>query len=261
MSDLKPADIEEIMGFIAKKTKKGKGYVWNFSDQTFKDFVEGCTGCDIDSKKYQSNEEGNSKAKRLRRFIRDENNDKVTLLLEEIVDYGKRKNLLLKTHIPKLQKIIRELKKYENTITISKDTVKNKKEEEILLKEIKEKISRGQYEFVIDRLHTLFRYKFEAIFKEIRCEIKGETLDSIAGQLNNILRKDEIFKESTTFRILSATQKIMNSFDNARNNKTYAHANTIMEKNEAEFLCNYMVYYYNFINRIEYKKIKIKAGQ
>lgn len=258
MSDLKPVDIEEIMGFIAKKTKKGKGYVWDFTDQRFKDFVEGCTGCNIDDKKYQNDEEGNSKAKRLRRFIKDESNSRVILLLEEILDYGKRKNLLLKTYIPRLQKIINYLKKYDNTITISKSTVKNKNEEKVLLKEVKEKISKGQYEFVIDRLHTLFKYKFEAIFKKIGCEIQGETLDSIVGQLNNILRKDEVFKETTTFKILSATQKIMKSFDDARNNKTYAHANTIMEKNEAEFLCNYMIYYYNFINQIQYDKIKFK---
>ena len=260
MSDLKSADIEEIMGFISKKTNKGKGYVWDFSDQRFKDFIENCTGCNIDDEKYKNNDEGNSKAKRLRRFIRDEENSKVILLLEEILDCGKRKKYLLKTHIQKLEMIIKRLKKYENTIIISKDTVKNKKVEEVLLKEVKEKVSKGQYEFVIDRLHTLFKYKFEAIFDELGCEMEGETLDSITGQLNNILRNDDVFKESTTFKILSATKKIMSSFDDARNNKTYAHANSIMEKNEAEFLCNYMIYYYNFINRIEYKKIKIKAG-
>ena len=53
------------------------------------------------------------------------------------------------------------------------------------------------------------------------------------------------------------SKKIMKDFDDARNNKTYAHANTIMERNEAEFLCTYMVYYYNFICKIDFKKIKI----
>ena len=78
-----------------------------------------------------------------------------------------------------------------------------------------------------------------------------------SGELNNILRANNVFKESTTFSILSGTKKIMKDFDDARNNKTYAHANTIMEKNEAEFLCTYMVYYYNFICKIDFKKIKI----
>ena len=156
-----------------------------------------------------------------------------------------------------MKKIINDLKKYEKNIEINENIIKTKTEERTLLKEIKDKISKGQYEFAIDRLHTLLKYKYEAIFKSLKKDLKGETLDTISGELNNILRVNNVFKESTTFSILSATKKIMKDFDDARNNKTYAHANTIMEKNEAEFLCTYMVYYYNFICKIDFKKIKI----
>lgn len=259
MSNLKSSDIEEIIRYIRKKTKKGPGYVWDFNDITFQEFIEGCTGCDIDEEKYK--EKGSSKEKRLRQFLIIEENSRVILLLEELVDYGIRRNLLLKTYIPRMNKIIKELKKYEKTIEIKDSTIKNKKEEEILLKEIKEKISKYQYEFAIDRLHTLLKYKYEAIFKSINKEIKGETLDSISGELNNILRENEVFKEKTTFSILSATKKIMKDFDDARNHKTYAHANTIMEKNEAEFLCTYMIDYYNFISKIDFNKINSKKAE
>ena len=253
MSDLKPADIQEIIRYIRKKTKKGAGYVWDFNDITFQEFIQGCTGCNINSEKYKEN--GTSKEKRLRQFLIVEENSRVILLLKELLDYGVRRNFLLKTYIPKINRIIKELKKYEKTIQVKDSIIKNKKEEELLLKEIKEKISRYQYEFAIDRLHTLLKYKYEAIFKSINREIKGETLDSITGELNNILRQNEVFKEKTTFSILSATKKIMKDFDDARNNKTYAHANNIMEKNEAEFLCIYMIDYYNFINKIDFTKI------
>lgn len=57
MSDLKAIDIEEFMGFIEKTTKKGKGYVWDFSDYKFKSFVEECTGSNIDDEKYKDDEE------------------------------------------------------------------------------------------------------------------------------------------------------------------------------------------------------------
>lgn len=159
----------------------------------------------LDEEKYKG--KGTSKEKRFRQFLIIEENSRVILLLEEIVDYGIRRNLLLKTYVPKINKIIKELKKYEKTIEIKESTIKNKKEEEILLKEIKEKISKFQYEFAIDRLHTLLKYKYEAIFKSINREIKGETLDAISGELNNILRINNVFKEKTTFSILSATKK------------------------------------------------------
>ena len=48
MSDLKAVDIDEFMEIIAKKTKRGKGYVWDFSDYRFKSFVEEWTGSNID---------------------------------------------------------------------------------------------------------------------------------------------------------------------------------------------------------------------
>lgn len=258
MSNLKSTEVEEIMNYIAKRTINGAGYVWDFSNASFKDFIFNSAGCNIDDEKYKNDEIGNSKAKRLKRFLVNEENDKVVLLLESLIDYGEMKKYLTKANVTTIKKMIKRLKKYNNIISeITINTVKNKQEEQILLKEINEKISTGQYEFVIDRLHTLLKFKFEAIFEELNVELKGKTLDSMAGELNNILRQNKIFKESTTFEILSATKKIMSSFDDARNNKTYAHTNTIMKRNEAEFLCTYMVYYYNFINKIEYKKIKI----
>ena len=257
MSDLKAVDIDEFMEIIAKKTKRGKGYVWDFSDYKFKSFVEECTGSNIDDEQYKDEEEGNSKAKRLRRYIKNEDNIKVKQLMLGFLEYGIKRDFLLKKHIPIIKRMVRQLEKYEKTININENTVKSKKEEEALLKHIKEELSKGEYEFAIDRLHTLLKYKYEAIFKEIGKSMQGKTLDSITGELNNIFRKNETFKESTTFSILTATNKIMKSFDDARNHKTYAHANSIMQKNEAEFLCTYIVDYYNFINKIDYKNIKI----
>ena len=55
MSDLKPADIQEIIRYIKKKTKKGAGKVWDFNDTTFQEFIQGCTECDINSEKYKVN--------------------------------------------------------------------------------------------------------------------------------------------------------------------------------------------------------------
>lgn len=111
MSDLKPADIQELMRFIRKKTKKGPGYVWDFNDLTFREFVNWATGCNIDDKKYKTN--GTSKEKRLREFLTIEENSKVKLLLEELLDYGTRRKFLLSTHIKNMKKIINDLKKYE----------------------------------------------------------------------------------------------------------------------------------------------------
>ena len=103
MSDLKPADIQELMRYIRKKTKKGPGYVWDFNDLTFREFVNWATGCNIDDKKYKTN--GTSKEKRLREFLTIEENSKVKLLLEELLDYGTRRKLIKIKNKKKKKKI------------------------------------------------------------------------------------------------------------------------------------------------------------
>ena len=80
---------------------------------------------------------------------------------------------------------------------------------------------------------------------------KYNNLDNIPENLQGTERYEKMED------CVSLLDDVISSIDDARNNKTYAHANTIMEKNEAEFLCTYMVYYYNFICKIDFKKIKI----
>ena len=62
MSDLtllEKQKLENVLGM-------GSGYVLNFSDRTFAEFIHESTGLNIDEAKYHEN--GRSKAKRLRTF-------------------------------------------------------------------------------------------------------------------------------------------------------------------------------------------------
>jgi hypothetical protein len=62
------------------------GYVLNFSDRTFGEFVLETVGVDIHSEKYMI--EGTSKAKKFRSFCKIESDYKVGKLLEALIDYG-----------------------------------------------------------------------------------------------------------------------------------------------------------------------------
>lgn len=80
MSDLtflERQKLEAVLGMAS-------GYVLNFSDRTFRDFVHESTGLDIDEVKYRIN--GNSKAKRLRAFWQKEPNRVVGKLLGDLLD-------------------------------------------------------------------------------------------------------------------------------------------------------------------------------
>ncbi|MFN9619745.1 MAG: abortive infection family protein [Synechococcaceae cyanobacterium] len=64
----------------------GSGFVLDFSDQTFGDFVHEAVGIDIHSKKYMAN--GSSKAKKLRALWQIEPDHIVGKLLTALVDYA-----------------------------------------------------------------------------------------------------------------------------------------------------------------------------
>src|SRR5689334_20737868 len=64
----------------------GSGYVLDFSDRTFRQFVSASTGVDIDDVQYRY--ASGSKANRLRAFLRIEPDDRAGKLLRDFIDYG-----------------------------------------------------------------------------------------------------------------------------------------------------------------------------
>ena len=88
MSDL--SETERIT--IEHLLDMGGGYVLNFFDRTFRDFILEKVKIDIDDEKYSEN--GRSKAKRLRVFWKLESNYIVGKLLESFLDYWKVQKLI-----------------------------------------------------------------------------------------------------------------------------------------------------------------------
>ncbi len=252
MSNLNATDILVIQKIIEKKTKD-KGLVWDFTNSTFKDFIESYTGLDIYSDKYLA-EDGGSKIKRLKMFLKIEENSYVVMLLEGIEEYGKKRKYLCKSNIDEIEKYIKRLKKLEKGITFDKDIFKSQKRVELLINDINEKVAKKQFELAIDRLHTFFKGYIEVLCEQIKIDIKDKSLDALYGELLKYIHENELFEEGVTKDILSSSKKIMKSFDYSRNNKSFAHTNDIMKQNEAEFLCMYIIDLYKFLYKIKLYK-------
>ena len=248
MSNLNATDILLIQKIIEKKTKD-KGLVWDFTNATFKEFVESYTGLDIYNDKYEA-EDGGSKIKRLKMFLRIEEDSYVIMLLEGIKEYGRKRKYLRKSNIDEIDKYIKRLKKLEKSIMFDKEIFKSQKRVDLLINDINEKIAKKQFELAIDRLHTFFKGYIEVLCEQIKIDIKDKSLDALYGELLKYIHDNEIFEEGITKDILSASKKIMKSFDYYRNNKSFAHTNNIMKQNEAEFLCMYIIDLYKFLYKI-----------
>lgn len=249
MSNLNATDILVIQKMIEKKTKD-KGLVWDFTNATFKEFVESYTGLDIYNDKYEA-EDGGSKIKRLKMFLKIEENSYVIMMLEGIKEYGKKRKYLCKSNIDEIEKYIKRLKKLEKSITFDKEIFKSQKRVDLLTDDINEKVVKKQFELAIDRLHTFFKGYIEVLCEQIKIEIKDKSLDALYGELLKYIHDNEIFEEGITKDILSSSKKIMKSFDYSRNNKSFAHTNNIMKQNEAEFLCMYIIDLYKFLYKIK----------
>ena len=252
MSNLNATDILVIQKIIEKKTKD-KGLVWDFTNATFKEFVESYTGLDIDDDKYEA-EDGGSKIKRLKMFLKIEEDSYVIMLLQGIEEYGKKRKYLCKSNIDEIEKYIKRLKKLEKSITFDKEIFKSQKRIDLLINDINEKVAKKQFELAIDRLHTFFKGYIEMLCEQTKIDIKDKSLDALYGELLKYIHEHEIFEEGITKDILSSSKKIMKSFDYSRNNKSFAHTNDIMKQNEAEFLCMYIIDLYKFLYKIKLTK-------
>ncbi|MGQ3683736.1 MAG: hypothetical protein ACUBOA_01760 [Candidatus Loosdrechtia sp.] len=110
MSDLKSYEklkFEKLLGMDS-------GYVLDFSNSTFHDFILESTGIDIYNEKY--NWSSGSKANRLRAFWQEESNNQVTKLNSDLLEHWKTLRLINKSEIGKREQ---QLYVYEECIQIN----------------------------------------------------------------------------------------------------------------------------------------------
>lgn len=256
MSSLTPADIKQISDIIEATTTNGKGFVWNFTNDDFKVFILSCTGKDIYDKKYS--EYGNSKIKRLKKFIEVENDVNVKKLLEELKKYGTSKRKLNKTNKAKFEKWIEKLNKSKVELQITDETFKNDKNVQLFIENIQECVNKNNMSMAIDRLHALFSGYIKYVCGKNKIGTTNKPLDSLYSEYINKLYLDGKLKDGISKTILSSSKKIMKDFDNVRNNMSPAHFNDIISNDEAEFICIHIINLLNFLIKINTKKGKNK---
>lgn len=129
--------------------------------------MESYTWLDIYNDKYEA-EDGGSKIKRLKMFLRIEEDLYVIMLLEGIKEYGKKRKYLCKSNIDEIEKYIKRLKRLEKSITFDKEIFKSKKRVDLLINDINEKVAKKQFELEIDRLHSFFKGYIEVLCEQIK---------------------------------------------------------------------------------------------
>jgi hypothetical protein len=261
MASLKGSEKAKLESFLEMKT----GYVCDFTNRTFEEFVLEHTGVEIYSQKYSG-----SKASRLRSLWATESNYIVAKLLTEMIEYWKlQKATPLHGYLvfnPSLyeecRKIVARLKDENAVDTKAIRPNASDKDFEFLAQSIKESIDKNQPEQALDRLHTFVIKYLRELCSRHRIAFDKETpLHSLFGLYVKFLNNNSLIESLMSERILKSSISVLDAFNDVRNNQSFAHDNPILNKNEAVLIFNDISNMLRFIESIERKITEKKQAE
>ncbi|MBI6117691.1 abortive infection family protein [Salegentibacter maritimus] len=244
--------IEKLFGMAS-------GYVMDFSNRTFQEFIFDTLKIDIYDEKYDFN--SGSKANRLRAFIQNEPNYKVGLLLENLLDYWVAQYQIGAEGFDyrdqdlhqECSKIAERLKK--DILVEEIDVIKESEEDRdfhLLAKSIKESIEKHEPETGLDRLHTYLVKWIRRLCDKHKVEYKKEeSLNAVFGKYVKFIVQEDYVESKMAEKILKFSINVIEAFNDIRNNRSFAHDNPVLNYGESLLIFNNVTNTIKFIESIE----------
>jgi len=261
MSDL--SSIDKVK--LEKMFEMEGGYVLDFSNITFREFIIDNTNIDISDGKYDY--ASGSKANRLKAFWAKEANYIVGKIISAFLEYWKTKKLINHIEISQTEQalfddcytIAERLK--QDSIVENIDAIQpysNDKEFSVLAKSIRESIQNNVPEEALDRLHTyVVKYTKKLCDKYGISYDRNKPLHSLFGEYVKYLRQNRFIESEMTERILKSSISILESFNDVRNYKSLAHDNPILNYHESVLIFNNVSSAIKFIEAIEAEQSEV----
>lgn len=256
MADLRSIERKKLELYL----EMGGGYVLDFSNRTFEEFVVESISIDPYDSKYDIEFASGSKANRLRGIFQKESNYKVGKLLNDLIEY--KSDLCGLPNNPEESRLVDEIRAIaarlqRDQIIDSIETIKTDIGNEsvsVLAKSIRDSIEKNQPEAALDRLHTYTMVYFRNICKKHGIEYdRNESLNAIFGKYIRYLKDEKITETEMSIRILKYSISLIDSFNDVRNNKSFAHPNDPPNYDESLLIVNNVVNSLRFIDTIEEK--------
>lgn len=262
MSTLKHIDRIRLEKFL----EMGNGYVCDFNDRTFQNFVIEQTEIDPYASGYD--EGGTSKANRLRTFWKRESNLIVVKLMKEMLSYWKTQkeisgsfsnedSVLHKICCDIVDRIGNEapIKNVDVfSMTSSNQTTK------LLSQSIKDSIKKDRPQEALDRLHAfVIQLMRELSAKHSIPHEMDFPLHSLFGGYIKFVKEKGLIKSEMSEKILKSPISLLKAFNEVRNDMSLAHPNELLNYDECVLIFNNITNTLKFISEIE-KKIE-KASQ
>lgn len=248
---------------LERQFQMGGGYVLDFSNQTFAEFVAESTGREIYDVKY--NYASGSKANRLRAFWTQEPNYVVGKLTTDLLEYCRpsagdpdRDRLF-----EECQRIAARLLQSAPVEAIDAITPEGPERGfEVLARAVRDSIEKNEPEAGLDRLHT-FVTKLIRTLSERRAisTDKDKPLHSAFAGYVKALRDAGLIESEMTARILKSSISTMEAFNRVRNDRSLAHDNPTLSYDESLLIFNHVCSAVRFIRALEKRAEKPTTAQ
>lgn len=248
MSDLtfiEKRSFEQLFGM-------GSGYVLNFSNRTFEEFIIDSIGKNIYDSKYNSL--SGSKANRLRAFWEIEANHLVGKLMSDMVYYAASLETFNDTNLvatcqQTASRLLQSAPVPEIDVIVPNAAGSTF---ESLAKSVRQAIDNNEPQTALDRLHTFVVKYIRTICQRHGISTEPEKpLHSIFGEYVKYLKHTGKLKSDMSERILKSCISILDAFNSVRNNQSFAHDNEILDHAEALLIFNNVTGTIRFIQAFE----------
>jgi hypothetical protein len=236
---------------LEKLFQMGSGYVLDFTDRTFQEFVAEAVRRDIYDQKYRY--ASGSKANCLRGFWKVETNQVAGQLILGLASYATTLNDCDTDLVAEANAIARRLLDLPTVADI--DAIAATTDDrtfEALANSVRDSIENNKPETGLDRLHTF-------VVKYVRrlCVEKGLPTDrdlplySLFGSYVKHLRMNGVVKSEMTERILKMSISTLEAFNTVRNEESFAHDNEILNYDESLFIFNHVCALIRLLQTVE----------
>lgn len=240
---------------LAQLFKMSGGYVLDFSNWTFSSFFERHR-IDIDNERYF--QEGGSKGRRMRAFLKLDPDHAVGKVIKSMIDYGAAKGLFDDlANAPQLiesgRRIAARLMEKQPVADIEALIEGGDgRDLEQIVEHIRRDIDDGHPEAALDRLHTYMVKYIRRLCQRHGIEYKSDTvLHSLLGLYSRKLHEGGHIETKMSTVILRETGKVLDAFNDVRNNHSYAHDNDLLGSAESLFILNNVAATVRFLNELE----------
>lgn len=255
LSNIEKRNLERLFGM-------GSGYVLDFSNRTFEEFICDCTGKSIYDSKYDN--ASGSKANRLRAFWSLEPNYVVGKLLGDLLQYVAEQGVKPDQEqlYENCRRVVQRLSQSAPVPEIEAITPNTtEKGFDTLAKSVREAIEKNEPESGLDRLHTFVVKYMRVVCQKhgIKTE-KDKPLHSLVGEYVKRLKEKSYIESEMTERILKSSISTLEAFSRVRNNQSFAHDNKILNYDESLLIFNHVASAIKFIEAVD-RRISVAEKQ